>query len=133
MKQTNNAAELMAALGALQSHVAGEIATCSHSEYVLLGVRGAAKHWKVRGWIGSCGPVSNVPIWEMILEGPNREVEWIKVPLHVTIEGDNEADRFAAALQRSMSHIRCGSSQKSLTDNMQTVGRGGGKEKYLED
>ena len=74
MKQTNNAAELMAALRALQSHPEGKIATCSDSEYVLLGVRGAAKCWKIKGWVGLCGPVSNVPIWGMLLSELNRGV-----------------------------------------------------------
>eukprot|EP00670_Eutreptiella_braarudii_P017476 CAMPEP_0174349448 /NCGR_PEP_ID=MMETSP0811_2-20130205/6181_1 /TAXON_ID=73025 ORGANISM="Eutreptiella gymnastica-like, Strain CCMP1594" /NCGR_SAMPLE_ID=MMETSP0811_2 /ASSEMBLY_ACC=CAM_ASM_000667 /LENGTH=305 /DNA_ID=CAMNT_0015476833 /DNA_START=215 /DNA_END=1132 /DNA_ORIENTATION=+ len=99
MKQTNNAAELMAALRALQMHPVGKIAICSDSEYVLLGVKGAAKRWKIKGWVGSCGPVSNVPIWEMILtelEREGRELVWIKVPSHVTVEGNNEADRLAS-------------------------------------
>ena len=42
--------------------------------------------------------VSNVPLWEQLLaaldENP-RTVHWVKVPSHVTIEGNNEADRLA--------------------------------------
>ena len=99
VKQTNNAAELMAALRALRLHTHGKVAICSDSEYVLLGVRGATKRWKVKGWVGSCGPVSNVPIWEEVLlelERNERELVWIKVPSHVTVEGNNEADRLAS-------------------------------------
>ena len=71
----------------------------SDSEYALLGVRGAAKHWKIKGWVGSCGRVGNVRIWEMLLLEPDREereVVWIKVPSHVTVDGNNEADRPAS-------------------------------------
>ena len=99
MEQTNDAAKLMAALCTLQMHRMGKIAVCSDYEYVLLGVRGAAKGWKIKGWVGSCGPVSNVPIWELILselEREGREILWIKVPSHVTIEGNNETDRLAS-------------------------------------
>ena len=53
MKQTNNAAELMAALCALQTHPVGTIAICSDPQYVLLGVGGAARRWKIKGWAGS--------------------------------------------------------------------------------
>ena len=96
MKQTNNAAELMAALRTLQLHPFGKLAICSDSEYVLLGAKGAAKRWKIKGWVGSCGLVSNIPIWELFLaelEREGRKILWIKVPSHVTITGNNEADR----------------------------------------
>ena len=62
MKQTNNTVELMAALCALQLHTTGKVAICSDSKYVPLGIRGAAKRWRVKGWVGSCGPVNNVHI-----------------------------------------------------------------------
>ena len=99
MKQTNNAAELMAALRALRLHTHGKIAICSDCEYVLLGVCGAAKRWNVKGWVGSCRPVSNVPIREEVLLELDRnehELVWIKVPSHITVEGNNEADRLAS-------------------------------------
>ena len=53
-----------------------------------LGVRGAAKRWKIKGWVVSCGPVSNVPIWEMLLLELGREgrkVVWIKVLCRYTL------------------------------------------------
>ena len=55
--------------------ITGNIAIGSNSESVLLGNRGAAKCWKIHGWTGSCGPVSHVHVWEMVLsqlERPNR-------------------------------------------------------------
>ena len=51
MKQTNNAAELMAALRALNMYPTGKIATYSDCEYLLLGVRRAAKRRKIKGWV----------------------------------------------------------------------------------
>ena len=62
MKQTNNAAELIAALRAPQLHPIAKIAICSDSEYIMLGVRAARKRWINRGWVGLCSPVSDVPI-----------------------------------------------------------------------
>ena len=48
--------------------------------------------------MGSSGLVSNMYLWEQLLEELDREsrvVHWVKVPLHVTIEGNNEVDRLA--------------------------------------
>ena len=68
MKQTINSTELLAALVALGLHADHpKIALCANSEYVLLGVKGAACTWKINGWKGSSSPVSNVPIWEEVL------------------------------------------------------------------
>ena len=51
MKQTNNAADLMAALSALQPHGTGKIAISSYSEYLLLEVKGVAKDGELKdGW-----------------------------------------------------------------------------------
>ena len=97
-KQTNNSAELPAAIRALRIFSTGDVAICTDSQYVVLGATGAARRWRLHGWIGSCGPVSNVPLWEQLVaaldENP-RTVHWVKVPSHVTIEGNNEADRLA--------------------------------------
>ena len=97
-RQTNNSAELLAVIRALRIFSTGVIAICTDSQYLVLGATGAARRWRVRGWIGSSGPVSNVPVWEQLLaalDGNPRTVHWVKVPSHVTIEGNNEADRLA--------------------------------------
>lgn len=74
---------------------------------MILGAAGAAKCWKLQGWKGSSGPVSNGSLWELLLaelDRPDRTIHWVKVPSHVTIEGNNEADRLAE--EGRMSHPR---------------------------
>ena len=64
--------------------------------------------WKLRGWTGSSGPVSNVPLWELLLDtlsAHTGSIKFIKVPSHVDILGNNEADRLAE--QGRFSHPRC--------------------------
>ena len=97
-RQTNNSAELLTVIRALKIFHTGDIALCTDSQYVILGASGAARRWRLRGWVGSSGPVSIVPLWEQLLmelDNNSRTVHWIKVPSHVTIEGNNEADRLA--------------------------------------
>ena len=98
LRQTNNTAELFAVLRAIQLLPPGRYAFCSDSSDVILGASGAARRWKLRGWTGSSGPVSNVEIWEQLLHElsqPDKTIKWVKVPSHVTVEGNNEADRLA--------------------------------------
>ena len=105
LRQTNNHAELMAALRMLEIFTTGNIAIGTDSQYVILGATGAARLWKLRGWKRSCDPVSNLSLWEqplLELDRPGRTVHWIKVPSHVHIDGNNEADRLAE--QGRMSH-----------------------------
>jgi ribonuclease HI len=107
-RQTNNTAELMAVVRALQILSFGKVAICTDSEYIFLGATGAARRWKLRGWTGSSGPVSNVPLWELLqdtLSAHTGSIKFIKVPSHVDILGNNEADRLAE--QGRLSHPRC--------------------------
>ena len=107
-RQTNNTAELLAVVRALQILSFGKVAICTDSEYVFLGATGAARRWKLRGWTGSSGPVSNVPLWELLLDtlsAHTGSIKFIKVPSHVDILGNNEADRLAE--QGRFSHPRC--------------------------
>ena len=67
-RQTNNTAELLAVIRALRIFVVGDIAICTDSRYVILGPAGATRRWKLRGLVGSSGPVSNVPLWEQLLD-----------------------------------------------------------------
>ena len=118
-RQTNNAAELMAALRALQIFQSGEIAICTDSQYVILGVSGAARRRQLRGWHGSSGAISNVSLWEIMLnslERPGHTVHWVKVPSHVTLQGNNEADRLAE--QGRMSHPPQVSHAKNTTPSV---------------
>ena len=52
----------------------------------------------MKGWVGSYGLVSNIPIWELFLAEQEREGHEnfsIKLPSHITIGCNNEADRLA--------------------------------------
>ena len=107
-RQTNNTAELLAVVRALQILSFGKVAICTDSEYVFLGATSAARRWKLRGWTGSSGPVSNVPLWELLLDtlgAHTGSIKFIKVPSHVDILGNNEADRLAD--QGRLSHPKC--------------------------
>ena len=108
LRQTNNTAEFLAVIRALQIFTSGKIAICTDSEYVFLGATGAARWWKLRGWTGSSGPVSNVPLRELLLDTLSTHtasIKFIKVPSHVEILGNNEADHLAN--QGRLSHPRC--------------------------
>ena len=106
LRQTNNTAELLAAIRALQIFTCGKMAT--DSEYVFLGATGAARRWQLKGWVGSKGPVSNVPLWKILL-GTLRthqgSIKFVKVPSHVNIIGNNQADHLAD--QCRLSHPLC--------------------------
>ena len=99
MKQTINSAELPAALVAVQRHANHpKIALCADSEFVLLGVKGAARRWKINSWRGSSGPVSNVPLWEEILQFLDdtfQKIKCVKVPSHVNVMGNEQANTLA--------------------------------------
>ena len=58
-RQTNNTAELTAAVKAHRIFPRGKVAICTDLDYVLLGATGLARRWKARGWVGSSGPVYN--------------------------------------------------------------------------
>jgi len=97
-RQTNKEAELAAAVKVLQLLPRGKVAICTDSDYVFKGAKGAAKRWKARGWVGSAGPVSNVPLWEALLselDSPDWRIEWVKVHSHVSITGNEDADSLA--------------------------------------
>ena len=97
-RQTNNSAQLLAVIRALHIFSTGDIAICTASQYVVLGATVAASRWRLRGWVGSFGFVSNVHLWEQLfaaLDENPRTVHWVKVLSHVTVEGNIEADRLA--------------------------------------
>ena len=92
----------MAALCALQLHPLGKVAICCDSEYVLLGARGAGQ--SKDGW-------DHVDRSATFPSGGSegREILWIKVAFHVTIGGNNKADRLAKIGPHAHPLYPCGS------------------------
>ena len=54
-RQTNNGAELWAALEALQGFWVPKLAILTDSQYLQLGANGRAQHWKSKGWTTTSG------------------------------------------------------------------------------
>ena len=98
MRQNNNTAEIFAAVQALKAFPEGKVAICTDSALVFLGATGKARKWALNNWVGSRGPLSNVGLWTDLLselELHQGEVTWVKIPLHVGIQGNEEADSLA--------------------------------------
>ena len=100
MKQTINAAELLAPLQALRLHAnEPKVAVCTDSEYVLKGAHGAAVRWQARGWVGWAGTVFNIPLWKELLQHLDstfQDILWLKVPSLVNVEGNEQTDALAS-------------------------------------
>ena len=79
-RQTNNSAELWAALEALQGFWVPKLAILTDSKYLQLGATGRAQHWKSKGWTTTSSKLQvHLPVREMLLhemEKPGREVRW---------------------------------------------------------
>ena len=100
LQQTNNTAELFAAIQAIKLFPSGKIAICTDSSLVFLGATGKATKWELNNWVGSNGPLSNVELWKQLLaelDCPDWQIQWIKVASHVGIVGIEEADALAKA------------------------------------
>ena len=98
--QTNNRAEMTAVLYVLKmipKWVTLQI--CTDSQLVVDTVLYWMEGWKRRGWKTKAGkPVENVDLWMEIqeaLEERTAETFWVKVPSHVDIEGNEQADELA--------------------------------------
>ena len=78
---------------------ATQVAINTGFSYAHLGATGVARHWKVRGRIGSTGTrVSNVALWEELLgelHKPGRTIQGVQIPSHVGVEGNAQADLLA--------------------------------------
>ena len=98
-RQTNNGAELWAAVEALQGFWVPKLAILTDSQYLQLGATGRAQHWKSKGWTTTSGKLQvHVPVWEMLLQEmatPGREVRWEHVPAHVNVQGNEVANGLA--------------------------------------
>ena len=67
-RQTNNGAELWAAVEALQGFWVPKLAILTDSQYLQLGATGRAQHWKSKGWTTTSRKLQvHVPVWEMLL------------------------------------------------------------------
>ena len=98
-RQTNNGAELWAAVEALQGFWVPKLAILTDSQYLQLGATGRAQHWKSKGWTTTSGKLQvHVPVWELLLQEmatPGREVRWEHVPAHVNVQGNEMANGLA--------------------------------------
>ena len=98
--QTNNRAELQACIHALSVTPVGvPLQLCVDSQLVTSGATLWLTGWIRRGWRTKQGtPVSNKDLWlelHGLLEAREEETVWIKVPSHVDIYGNEQADKLA--------------------------------------
>ena len=100
MKQTINRAELVAVIAVVQQFgtLDREIAVAVESEYVYAGLQGSA-HWSQQnGWVSAAGPVSNADLWIQpwdLIASSTAIVDWIKIPSHTGLHGNDVADQLA--------------------------------------
>ena len=79
-------------------------AVATDSSYVFCGVQGSAVRWRAQHRVTSKGPVLNVDLWIELLELLDTAVpsyEWIKVPSHVQLKGNERADALAEIGRKS--------------------------------
>ena len=76
-----------------------KVCVITDSEYVVLGAGGggggAAHQWQQNGWVGSRGPLTNVGLWVELLDilsYMGDRVQWVQVPSHVGLEGNEIAN-----------------------------------------
>lgn len=104
---TNNRMEMMAVLKVLEFIPSDAYAAKIHSDssYVLKGIQEWRHGWKARDWRTAAGDeVANLDIWLDIdavvtpLErNPKVKLEWIYVPGHQGVPGNERADAIASA------------------------------------
>ena len=129
-RQTNNAAELWAAVEALQGFWVPKLAILTDSQYLQLGATGRAQHWKSKGWTATSGKLQvHVPVWEILLQEmatPGREVRWEHVPAHVNVQGNEMANGLAMEGMCSSPLWSQHVAPKSSSGSESTVGLRGG-------
>ena len=136
-RQTNNGAELWAALEALRGFWVPKLAILTDSQYLQLGATGRAQHWKSKGRTTMSDKLQvHVPVWEMLLQEtatPGREVRWEYFPAHVNVQGNEVANRLAMEGMWSgplwSQHV----AQQSSSGSESTVGFRGGSRSESED
>ena len=129
-RQTNNGAELWAAVEALQGFWVPKLAILTDSQYLQLGATGRAQHWKSKGWTTTSGKLQvHVPVWEILLQEmatPGREVRWEHVPAHVNVQGNEMANGLAMEGMCSSPLWSQHVAPKSSSGSESTVGLRGG-------
>ena len=129
-RQTNNGAELWAAVEALQGFWVPKLAILTDSQYLQPGATGRAQHWKSKGWTTTSGKLQvHVPVWEMLLQEmatPGREVRWEHVPAHVNVQGNEIANGLAMEGMCSSPLWSQHVAPKSSSGSESTVGLRGG-------
>ena len=80
--QTNNRAELMAAiaqLGSLPGHIL-KVLIATDSDYLCCGIQGPVYKWKAGNWCTQEGSVPNADLWERLLHvisASHALLQWI--------------------------------------------------------
>ena len=73
--QSQHAAKLYSAVGALQPWGLGKLLFFLRSDFLLAGVVGKAWNWQSNQWSTSTGPSSNVDLWSQLVELLERQWE----------------------------------------------------------
>ena len=99
-KQTNNRAEMMACIRVLEeAPIRVDLQLCVDSQLVTDGMTLWVGPWKRRGWKTKGGrEIHNRDLWERLSELQERregETQWVKVPSHTGIKGNERADELA--------------------------------------
>ena len=112
-RQTNNGAELVAVIAALRGFETSDYNVCvfTNSEYVVLAAGGGGRlKWQQNGWVGSKGPLTKVRLWVGLLDVLSymgNKVQWVQVPSHVRLEGNEIADDLAVPVSLSAVFLAC--------------------------
>ena len=96
-KQTNNRAELKAAISAIVK-VTQKTVIFGDSTYVLHGVAGKDYTWRRLQWCLPTGPVPNSDLWEallLVIDMAQHMIRWAWSPSHQGILGNERADALA--------------------------------------
>ena len=109
-EQINNRGELHATLAALQGHrPRSQSLMFPDSTYMVDGVIGRAQKWRRHGWQTTPGPVRHVDLWTQvldILEKIGLEAQWLHIPSHIGIRGNEKADTLAEEGRRRSPLLR---------------------------
>jgi ribonuclease HI len=101
--QTNNRAEMMAAIEAINIAVScecEELLVRTDSNYLIKGINEWMVNWKKNGWLTAGGkPVLNQDLWERLDSqvSSNIKIKWQHVSAHSGDKPNEEADKLAKA------------------------------------